>query len=372
MTSNLYISATRPGEGKTAITLGIMAALQRRLPNIGFIKPVGHRDIERRYLSIDVDTLLVAKVCNLHSNLQDSSPVTLDPGFPDRFLAEEERQQAIGEIIGSFQRVAEGRDFVVIEGSGHAAVGHNLGLSNGFLASLMQAKMLLVTSGALQHPVDEIALNKVFLEQWGVPLLGVIINRVKPSDEPLINQYTRPVLADLGIELLGVVPEMPELIEPTMLEVRSEIDAEVFSGRSNLGNRPRRILVGAMTAENAFSRLEEAKPGNLMVTPGDRTDLILAGLLCHQRRLATDPTKNLLAGIVLTGGIAPHEAIRTLLRESELPVLLAKEDSFVTASRIGEIVVRIDPADRARVKLIIDTIARCVDVERLLAQLAED
>lgn len=368
MSSNLYIAATRPGEGKTAITLGIMAALKARTPNIGFIKPVGHRDIERRDLAIDEDTLLVARVCNLHADLQDTSPVTLDPGFPDRFLTEEERQQAIGAIIGSFSRVSDGRDFVVIEGSGHAAVGHNLGLSNGFLASLMGAKMLLVTSGALQHPVDELALNKQFLEQWGVPLIGVILNRVHPADEELIEKYTRPVLDDLGIELLGVVPNQPELGRPTMLEIRGELEAEVFSGRPNLGWRPRRTLVGAMTAENAFHRLEKAKPGNLLITAGDRTDLILAALICDQRRRRDQPA-GIFSGLVLTGGIPPHEGIRPLLRESNLPVLLAEKDSYAVARQISEMVVRIDPSDRLKVQRIIDLVDDRVDIERLLERL---
>lgn len=374
LVSNLYIASTRPGEGKTAVTVGLLAALQKRMPNIGFIKPVGYVDIVRSDLQIDEDTLLVAKACNLHSSLQDASPITLDRGFPDRFLTEDERQRAIGEIIGSFSRVAQDRSMVVIEGSGHAAVGHNLGLSNGFLASLMNARMLLVTSGALAHPVDELALNKTFLEQWGVPLVGVIINRVRESDRDLIEQYTRPVLNDLGIELLGAIPDAPELRRPTMLEVREDLDADVFSGRANLSNRCRRVVVGAMTAAEAIGRLAAMKPGVLLVTPGDRSDIVIAALASNQRRLASGQQgsqRGIISGIILTGGLKPHPNTHTLLEESEIPTLLAKDDSFKVARRASEIVSRINPADKAKVNRIIELVGSSVDVPRLLEQLAD-
>jgi BioD-like phosphotransacetylase family protein len=258
----------------------------------------------------------------------------------------------------------------VIEGSGHAAVGHNLGLSNGFLASLMNAQMLLVTSGALAHPVDELALNKTFLEQWGVPLAGVIINRVKESDQDLIDSYTRPVLDDLGIELLGTIPEIPDLARPTMLEVREELDAEVFCGHQHLSSRHRRVVLGAMTAAEVVTRLDQKGAGVLLVTPGDRSDVIIAALSSHQRRIAEGDARGILTGAVITGGITPHPTAYLLLQESGLPVLFSQEDSFRAATRINAIVARITASDRPKVQQIIELVARHVNIERLMARLA--
>lgn len=369
MPANLYITATRPGDGKTAITLGILAALQARKPSIGFIKPVGSRDIERGNYSLDEDALLLAKACNLSGSLQDASPITIARGFPDHFFDESQRRDALATILESFQRVSHNREMVVIEGSGHAAVGSNLGLSNAFLASRLRSKIILVTRGALRHSVDELVLNKVFLEQHGVELLGVIINKVQPASAELIRKYTRKILKRLDITLLGVIPDVPSLGTPTMLEVRRELDAQVLSGRENLSNRHRQAVVGAMTAQEAFGRLAKMAPNNLLITAGDRTDLIMAALVCHQRRRQAEPEMTLFSGILLTGGLPPHANIRPMLRESGIPVLLADSDSYTTALRIAEMVVPIAPGDRIKIERIKEVVRKHVDIDRIIEEL---
>jgi len=370
MPAHLYITATRPGEGKTAMPLGILAALPARKPTVGFIKPVGSRDIQRGEYSLDEDTLLLAKACNISGSLQDASPITIERGFPDSHYDETQQREALATILKSFHRVSQNRELVVIEGSGHAAVGSDLGLSNAFLASRLRAKVVLVTSGAVRHPVDELVLNKCFFEKHGVEMLGVIINRVKPANAELIRQYTRNVLLEQGIPLLGVIPDVRLLRVPTMLEIRQELDAQVLSGRVNLSNRHRQVLLGAMTAHEAFGRLEKMTPDNLLITAGDRTDLILAALVCHQRRGAAEPdSAPLLSGIVLTGGLPPHEQIRPMLRESGIPLLLAGSDSYRTASRIGEMVVPIGPGDRHKIERIKEVVRKHVDIDRIIEEL---
>ncbi len=369
MSANLYITATRPGEGKTAITLGVLAALKAQAPGIGYIKPVGSRDIDRGDYSLDQDTLLLAKSCQITGHLQDANPVTIKRGFSDRPFDSLQRRDALARILKSYLRVSRNRELVVIEGFGHAAVGSNLGLSNALLASRLNAKVVLVTSGALRHPVDELVLNKVFFEQHGVELLGVIINKVSPANAEVIRKHTRKVLERLGITLLGAVPRIRKIDTPTMIEIRGDLEAQVFSGRQNLSNRHRRALVGAMTAQEAFGRLAKMPADNLLITAGDRTDLVIAALVLHQRRAIQEPHSSLFSGIILTGGIAPHENIRPLLRESDIPVLLVDNDSYTTASRIKEMIVPIDPADRGKIERIKRVVRRNVDIEKIRAEL---
>ena len=162
MTRNLYITGTRKGVGKTTITVGLTSVIKRKVPNIGFIKPLGTRDIARTGYFLDEDTLLVHKACDVHSSLQDASPITVDRGFPTRSYSETSGEELLRRIEDAFGRIRSGRDLVIIEGAGHAAVGSMLGISNALVAARLGAKVVLVTTEQAGHPVDEITLNRAF------------------------------------------------------------------------------------------------------------------------------------------------------------------------------------------------------------------
>ena len=78
--------------------------------------------------------------------------------------------------------------------------------------------------------------------------------------------------------------------------------------------------MGAMGAHNALSLF---KPGVLLITPGDREDIILAA------RTSLDEQKGkMMAGIILTGNLRPSASILKVIRSMPIPVLLAEEDSY--------------------------------------------
>lgn len=128
MGRNIYITATRPNEGKTAITLGLTAGFVKKGKRIGFIKPVGQADIDAgNKRAIDEDTLLIERACRVHCNIEDMNPVTLRPGFPEGLTTASGKQALIDRVRRAYDRVAQDKEFVVIEGTGHAAVGVSWG-----------------------------------------------------------------------------------------------------------------------------------------------------------------------------------------------------------------------------------------------------
>ena len=58
-TPRVFIAATRQNDGKTTTSLGLLSALQKRYPRIGYIKPVGQRFVEIEEQKIDEDTVLM-------------------------------------------------------------------------------------------------------------------------------------------------------------------------------------------------------------------------------------------------------------------------------------------------------------------------
>ena len=176
VTPRVFIAATRQNDGKTTTSLGLIAALQKHYPRIGYIKPVGQRFVEIEEQKIDEDTVLMDSVYGLNCPLVDMSPIAVEPDFTRKYLANANYDALVRKIQKAFDRVAWEKDFVLCEGSGHAGVGSVFDLSNAQVAKLLGAKVIIVTRGGIGKPIDEVALNQALFEKEGVQVIGVIAN----------------------------------------------------------------------------------------------------------------------------------------------------------------------------------------------------
>src|SRR6184192_3202017 len=228
-TPRVFIAATRQNDGKTTASLGLLAAMQKFYPRIGYIKPVGQRFVEIEEQKIDEDTVLMDHVYQLNCPLVDMSPIAVEPDFTRKYLQSSNNDALIRKIQKAFDRVAWEKDFVLCEGSGHAGVGSVFDLSNAQVAKILHAKVIIVTQGGIGKPIDEVSLNQALFEKEGVEVIGVIINKVLGKKIDSITEFARRGLKRKGLELLGVVPHQPILTQPTMDLIREELRAELLS-----------------------------------------------------------------------------------------------------------------------------------------------
>jgi BioD-like phosphotransacetylase family protein len=359
VTPRVFIAATRQNDGKTTMSLGLLAALQRVYPRIGYIKPVGQRFVAIEENKIDEDSILMDRVYHLNCPLVDMSPIAVEPNFTRRYLERANSDDLVQRIQSAFDRVAWEKDFVLCEGSGHAGVGSVFDLSNARVARLLNAKVIIVSQGGIGRPIDEVSLNQALFEKEGVPILGVILNKVLGKKVEFVTDFARRGLRRKNLDLLGVVPHQPLLCSPTMDLIAEELHAI----RLNQPEDPDHllvedVLVGAMAVHHIMTHLRD---GLLLITPADREDLLLA----IATSLEADPPLR-LAGIVLTGGLPPgHDALRVIER-FPFPVLLAPGDSYRVASSVHTLTVKTRPTDRQKIALIRDLIARHVDVAKII------
>ena len=362
ITRRIFVAATRMNDGKTTACLGLFAALQHLYPRVGFIKPVGQRYVEVEGLKVDEDSYLLDRIYNVHVPIESMSPITIDPTFTRRFLAnpEETYAQLVDKICRAFDRVSWEKDFTLIEGTGHAGVGSVFDLSNARVARILDAKVILVCPGGIGRPVDEIALNKALFDQVGVEIIGAILNKVEADKIPQIAHYAGLGLARLGVPLLGVLPVQKMLSAPNLSQVAEEIGGRWLNARvTGAHERILRVVVGAMTAKGIIDHLQ---PGNLLITPGDRDDVILAAISAT----SISGTKA-IAGIILTNDILPHPKLLELLAQTDLPVIAAREDAYTITSKIHNMTVKTQPQDTDKIPVIKQLVTEHVDMSKLLA-----
>jgi len=175
-----------------------------------------------------------------------------------------------------------------------------------------------------------------------------------------ITEFARRGLKRKGLDLLGVLPHRHLLSSPTMESIQEVLQAERLNeiGRSNI--LVDSVVIGAMGAQNAITHF---KRGCLVITPGDREDVIKAAVSA-----ASDPSQQ-LAGIILTENLRPDAPTMRLVEKASFPVLLAAEDSYEVASRVHNMTVKTRPGDTEKISVIRDIIAANVDVNKILRAL---
>lgn len=362
----IFIAATKQNDGKTTVALGLIFNLRERFKAIGFIKPIGQRYLEEEGEKIDEDSVLIEKslgTLGIKCVLKDMSPIAVERGFTEQYILNPNKEILTERIKRSFSRIAQDKDLVVVEGTGHAAVGSVCDHSNAFVAKFLEAKVILVSSGGIGRPIDEIVLNKALFEKEGIELLGVIINKVLPEKFEKVNKLIRLGLARKGIEVLGVVPYFDLLSYPLIEQILEETDFKLLSGKEGLNNIVKKIIVGAMQPHDALNYLVD---GALLITPGDREDMILAFLGCYFVR-SCEQTR--ISGIILTGNIIPHKSIMNLVEQTRIPVLLAKFDTYSVASRIHELIVKIRPQDKEKIEVVKKIIKENIELDKIIERL---
>jgi len=359
----LFVAATRQNDGKTTTCLGLYAVLQRYFEKVGYIKPMGQRYVDFAGRKIDEDTILFDRIFHVDAPIEAMSPLVIDGTFTRRFMDDPDKllPQLVDKLARSFDRASYEKDAVIIEGSGHAGVGAVCGLSNAQVAKLFGAKAILVSRGGIGQPVDELALNKSLFDQHGVEVVGVILNKVLPSKQEMVADYAGRALKRLGMPLLGVMPASTALSTPSLSQVVDAVKGRWLNGQ-RLGGRTRvrQIVVGAMAARGIIDFL---RPGVLVITPGDRDDILLAALAHGSGTQGGQK----LAGIILTRDLMPHPKLMNLLAEARIPVISCAEDSYSVASQINALTVKTQPEDEDKVALIQDLIAENVNIPQICA-----
>jgi BioD-like phosphotransacetylase family protein len=206
-------------------------------------------------------------------------------------------------------------------------------------------------------------LNMALFEKEGVEVIGVIVNKVRPEKYNKINKLVREGFRKKGLEVLGVMPYRPILTKPTIQQILDELKIKLLCGESKLKESASHIIVAAMEPHEA---LKYVKDKSLVITPGDREDILLSMISSH---LAGAANGTRISGIVLSGGIMPHKTVLDLMKTANIPVLLAKEDTYRVAACIHDLTVKIRPEDKEKIKLVGEMVEEYVDIHRILEKI---
>jgi phosphate acetyltransferase len=281
--------------------------------------------------------------------------------------------ELLGKVRSQYEVAARDKDVVVIEGTDLADVISLTDASSVFdvnvgIARALDAKVLLVASGGRGKSADEIVADvnasKALCDGGDCDFMGIIINGVPSEQLDETDTTARRELASRGIRVFGVVPYSPVLPRPRVSDIAEKLQAQMLYGKQHLSNLIFHTIVAAMNVGHALSYLRE---DTLIITPGDRDDIVL-GALSSQMSSAYPK----IAGILLTGGLHPNESVRKLIegiKGISVPIILVETDTHTTTSRIEDIVVGIRSDDYHKIGIVEKLVDDYVDEKGIYASL---
>ena len=350
MNKSVYIIPVNAHSGKSVVSLGVLQMIMRNTSKVGYFKPIIESKSEKDML---IETVLE------HFKLNMSYEETY--AYTRKEVIALKNQGNIGEvydtIIKKYKALEEKFDFVLVDSPGIVGDSNFDTDFNASVAQSLNIPVLVVLKDNFASE-DEL-LNQVQVQlnsilEKDVQVLSVFINKATNATEATQSKLEQK-FKDITFT---VIPRKEELSRPTIREVAKALNAEFLYKGDNIDVITKRTLIGAMQLPNYFANLTE---DTLAVIPSDRTDLITGSLVANYSNYSN------IKGIVLYGDFELDKSIHKILEgiQKNIPIMIAKSNTFETANLIGAINPRIYPENTEKIKLLLQLFDETVDAEKL-------
>ena len=350
--SAVYVASPEGDTGKSTIALGILHRLTATVVRVGVFRPITRLGEDRDYI---LELLLAHTTAGLaYEQCVGVSYQQLH----------EDPDVAIADIVDRFHAMAEHCDAVLIVGSDYTNVASPSELSvNARIAVNLGAPVVLAVRAKGRTPDEVVQVVELCLAELAAQhayTAAIVANRCEPSQLKAVAAALEKVTPQTY-----VLPAEPLLVAPSVADLQQAVNGTLIKGdEALLGREVMSVLVAGMTAEHVLERLTDAMA---VITPGDRSDVVLAVVSAH----AAEGFPSLSA-IVLNGGLELHPSIAALVSGLglRLPIVATALGTFETASAVASARGRVTATSQRKIDTALALVDKYVDIGDLLAQLA--
>lgn len=365
MTKNLYITATESKSGKSAIVLGMMQLLLRNMRSVAFFRPIINEPVEKKQRDHDINLML--KHFELDIPYEDTFAYTLAEAR--NIIYQGQHELLLDTILKKYKQLEAKYDFVLCEGTDYsgkdAAFEFDL---NADIAANIGCPVMVVANAEGKNPSEIIASTQMTLDllaEKNVEVMACLVNRasVSETEESEIASALEG-RGNNGNLLTYVLPEESTLGKPTVRDVKEWLNAQVLYGHGRLDSLVDDYLIAAMQVGNFLDYIGK---GSLIITPGDRSDIILASLASRFSSSYED-----ISAMVLTGGIEMPTSIHRLIEGwtgVPVPILAVQDHTFRTVQTLANRYGKIEPGDTKKINTALGHFESCVDTQEIANRL---
>jgi phosphate acetyltransferase len=356
MSKAIYVTTIEPNSGKSLVSLGFLRMMLNQSSKVGYFRPIINKDKNGLY---DDHTYTAINFFNLDIKYEDC--YAFEQSEVVELLSEGKKEKVIHDIIKKYKSLEAKYDYVLVEGTDFSGEGGFTELDvNLMVAKNLGIPVLIVGAGNDKKKKDFINTMQLTYNsfiQKEVDVIGLIANKIEIDEMEYIQTELRKVIPkEVHID---VVPKVNFLANPTVKEVAEALNGKVLFGEQFLDNSIGSYSTGAMQLRNYLTRIKE---NALVITPGDRADIILGAL---QANASSNYPR--IAGIILTGNLIPEEPILKLIEgvQSTVPIISVDGGTFGISNKIGAVKAKIYASNSKKILLALDTFDTYINVERL-------
>jgi phosphate acetyltransferase len=356
MSKSIYITTIEPNSGKSLVSLGFLRMMLNQSSKVGYFRPIINKDKNSLY---DDHTFTAINFFNLDIKYEDC--YAFEQSEVVELLSEGKKEKVIHDIIKKYKSLEAKYDYVLVEGTDFSGEGGFTELDvNLMIAKNLGIPVLIVGAGNDKKKKDFINTMQLSYNsfiQKEVDVIGVIANKIEVDEMEYIKTELRKVIPkEVHID---VVPKVNFLANPTVKEVAEALNGKILFGEQFLDNSIGSYSTGAMQLRNYLTRIRE---NALVITPGDRADIILGAI---QANASSNYPR--IAGIILTGNLIPENSILKLIEgiQSTVPIISVDGGTFGISNKIGAVKSKIYASNSKKIMLALDTFDTYINVERL-------
>ena len=355
MSKGIYVATIEPNSGKSVVVLGLMRMLLGKTAKVGYFRPI-IEDIKVGEIDNHINT--VVSYFEIDINYKKTYAFTRSQVLD--LYNQGKSGKVIDEIIKKYKNLEERFDFILVEGTDFSHENSSLELDINLLISKnLGLPAIIVSQGdgkLLSDVVDNVQLaHDTFKEE--VDVLSIMTNKINPDEVSTLKSLLKARI-NSGTDIT-VIPKINSLASPTVKEIVKTLKGNILFGHDMLNNQVDNFNVATMQLRNYLNQL---KDDCLVITAGDRADIILGSLQANR-------SKNYpkISGIILTGGLMPEESILKLIEglSSIVPIISVKGGTFSVANEIGKIKSRIYAENIEKIETSIATFEKHVDTDKL-------
>lgn len=313
----LYVTSTETYAGKTALCVGIAQRMRRDGLRVGYFKPLSFSATQEEHGPVDEDTRVIKRLLGLKESLDELCPVMITPSKLERIIRGEQPDLA-DQIKSAYEKVAKDKDVVIIEGANNMATGCLINMSGIEIVAAFKAKCIVVVRYRADLVIDHLLIARRVV---GDAVVASVINTIPQGRLDWVEKHVKPFCEKRGIKIFATLPEDRLLMATTVEEIAESLGGEVLCAQDHTDALVESVMVGAMTADTALKYFHR-KHNKVVITGGDRTDLLLAAL------------ETSTACLVVSGNIHPGAVILGAAEEQGVPVIMSRYDTMTTVERV--------------------------------------
>ncbi|ULC59267.1 phosphate acetyltransferase [Flaviramulus sp. BrNp1-15] len=359
MSKGIYVATIEPNSGKSVVVLGLMRMLLGKTAKVGYFRPI-IEDTKAGEMDNHINTVI--SHFEIDINYKKTFAYTRSQILD--LYNKGKSGDAIDEIIKKYKYLEERFDFVLVEGTDFSHENSSLELDINILISKnLGLPVIIVSQGDGKEQseiVDNVQLaHDTFKEE--VDVISIMTNKINPETTSALKSLLEERINN-GTNIT-VIPKVKSLASPTIKEITKTLNGNILFGEDMINNQSENFNVGAMQLRNYLTHL---KDNTLVITPGDRADIILGAL---QANISKNYPK--ISGIILTGGLIPDDTILKLIEglSSVVPIISVKDGTFYVTNTIGTIRSRIYAENTEKIETSIATFEKHVNTDKFAEEL---